>query len=131
MSDLPAYRRVRRDDLISRWWPLQALTRMTLPLPVTPIRFWAALWLFILGTVAYSPDVTGSGAGVLSVVFFAAATGVGAGLAASTGAAGVCSGAAAFGAGAGAAVSVVVGVGSAVSAVASIVAGVASGDVAA
>src|SRR6188474_2200624 len=69
MRDLPAYRRVRRDDLISRWWPLQALTRMTLPLPVTPIRFWAALWLFILGTVAYSPDVTGSGAGVLSVVF--------------------------------------------------------------
>src|SRR6476659_321256 len=25
---------------------------MTLPEPVTPIRFWAALWLFILGTVA-------------------------------------------------------------------------------
>src|SRR5512143_3231961 len=24
---------------------------MTLPLPVTPIRFWAALWLFIFGTV--------------------------------------------------------------------------------
>src|SRR3954464_10588874 len=86
MTDLPAYRRVRREDLISRWWPRQALTRMTLPLPVTPIRFWAALWLFILGTVAYSPDVTGSGAGVLSVLFFAAAAGAAAGLAGAAGA---------------------------------------------
>src|SRR3954451_6364615 len=76
MTDLPAYRRGRRGDLISRWWPRQALTRTTLPLPVTPIRFWAALWLFILGTVAYSPDVTGSGAGVLSVLFFGAAAGL-------------------------------------------------------
>src|SRR3954452_22286810 len=32
-----------------------------------------------LGHGAYSPDVTGSGAGVLSVLFFAAATGAGAG----------------------------------------------------
>ena len=62
---------------------------MTLPLPVTPIRFWAALWLFILGTVAYSPDVTGSGAGVLSLVFLdsllVAATGAGASAAAGAG----------------------------------------------
>src|SRR4249919_2844319 len=68
---------------------------MTLPLPVPPIRFWAALWLFILGTVAYSPDVTGSGAGVLSVVFFEAAT-LGAGFAGASGAAvsvGSCGGA--------------------------------------
>src|SRR5688572_7333855 len=51
MMALPAYRRVRRDDLISRWWPRHALTRMYLPEPVTPIRFWAALWLFIFGTI--------------------------------------------------------------------------------
>src|SRR3954465_9662401 len=85
MPDLPGWGGVRRDDLISRWWPLQALTRMTLPLPVTPIRFWAALWLFILGTVAYSPDVTGSGAGVLSVVLFGAATAAWAGSAVGAG----------------------------------------------
>src|SRR3954451_7226093 len=86
MTDLPAYRRGRRGDLISRWWPRQALTRTTLPLPVTPIRFWAALWLFILGTVAYSPDVTGSGAGVLSVLFFAAGAEAAADLAGAAGA---------------------------------------------
>src|SRR4051794_41956281 len=100
MTDLPAYRRVRREDLISRWWPRQALTRTTLPLPVTPIRFWAALWLFILGTVAYSPDVTGSGAGVLSVLFFAAATGAvaGSGFGAGAGSAGAGAGSAGAGA---------------------------------
>src|SRR3954453_8976670 len=81
MTDSPAYRRVRREDLISRWWPRQAFTRTTLPLPVTPIRFWAALWLFILGTVAYSPVFTGSGVGVLLGRFFCAAWGVVAGLA--------------------------------------------------
>src|SRR3954451_7629179 len=86
MTDLPAYRRGRRGDLISRWWPRQALTRTTLPLPVTPIRFWAALWLFILGTVAYSPVVTGSGAGVLSVLFVRAPAAVAAGLADAAGA---------------------------------------------
>src|SRR3954465_10207750 len=107
MPDLPGWGGVRRDDLISRWWPLQALTRMPLPLPVTPIRFWAALWLFILGTVAYSPDVTGSGAGVLSVLFFAAATGAGAGSGFPAGSAGAGAGSA----GAGAVVVVVPGAG--------------------
>src|SRR3954469_8964130 len=42
--------------------------RTNLPLPDTPMRFWAALWLLILGTLPHSPVVTGSGAGV--VVFF-------------------------------------------------------------
>src|SRR3954465_8665941 len=111
MPDLPGWGGVRRDDLISRWWPLQALTRMTLPLPVTPIRFWAALWLFILGTVAYSPDVTGSAAGVLSVLFFAAATGAGAGSGFGAGSGAGSAGAGAGSAGAGAVVVVVPGAG--------------------
>ena len=34
---------------MSRWWPLHALTRTILPLPVVPKRFDAPLWLFILG----------------------------------------------------------------------------------
>src|SRR6478752_4316735 len=43
---------------------------MTLPLPVTPMRFWAALWLLILGTSPYSPVAAGvAGA---SSVFLAA-----------------------------------------------------------
>ena len=49
---LPAYRRVRREDLISRWWPRHDLTRTNLPVPVTPTRFWVPLWVFILGTLA-------------------------------------------------------------------------------
>src|SRR6188472_2479844 len=52
MTDLPAYRRVRREDLISRWWPRHDLTRMNLPDPVTPTRFWVPLWVFIFGTLA-------------------------------------------------------------------------------
>src|SRR5664280_652700 len=51
---LPAYRRVLRDDFSSRWWPRHDLTRVALPPPVTPIRFWAPLWLFILGTGSLS-----------------------------------------------------------------------------
>jgi hypothetical protein len=38
-----------------------------LPLPVTPIRFWAALWLLIFGTWPHSPVRTGSGARCLVV----------------------------------------------------------------
>src|SRR5664280_903634 len=51
---LPAYRRVLRDDFSSRWWPRHDVTRVALPPPVTPIRFWAPLWLFILGTGSLS-----------------------------------------------------------------------------
>src|SRR4051794_25394456 len=34
---------------MSRWWPLQAFTRTSLPLPVVPKRFDAPLWLLIFG----------------------------------------------------------------------------------
>ena len=54
-----------------------------MPLPVTPIRFDAALWLFIFGTLRYSvdpassasmavPSVGAAGAGALSVFFSSA-----------------------------------------------------------
>src|SRR2546423_1802312 len=46
---LPAYRRVRRLDLISRWWPRQALGRTHFPDPVFLNRLAVPLWVFIFG----------------------------------------------------------------------------------
>src|SRR5688500_2479994 len=43
-------RRFRFDVFLVRMWLLNAFRRRTLPLPVTEKRFFAPLWVFILGT---------------------------------------------------------------------------------
>src|SRR5580698_3033912 len=50
-----ASRRVRTEDLCSSRWLRPARRCMSLPLPVTRKRFFAPLWVFILGIAASSP----------------------------------------------------------------------------